>query len=84
MGFRINYSKVIAQANSIEGDAKELSKQINLLTQMERDCRSSWKGEAADAFLKKLCALRDEMSRTRGQMSNLAATIKDCAWRIQK
>lgn len=84
MKYRINYFKVISQANSIAGNATELSAQIKLLEQMEQDCRSVWKGQAADAFVTKLSALRSEMSRTKSQMSNLASTIKYCADRIQR
>ncbi len=84
MRYRINYSKVISQANSIADDASELSAQIKLLEQMEQDCRSVWKGQAADAFIAKLSTLRSEMNRTKSQMSNLASTIKYCADRIQR
>ena len=35
MKYRINYSKVISQANSISDDASQLSSQIKLLEQME-------------------------------------------------
>lgn len=84
MQFRINHSQVIRQANSIAGDAAELSGQIKLLDQLEQDCKSVWKGEAADTFIAKLRVLRDEMSRTQKQMSNLASTIKECANRIQR
>ena len=84
MKYRINYSKVISQANSISDDASQLSSQIKLLEQMEQDCRAVWKGQAADAFISKLSTLRSEMNRTRSQMSNLASTIKYCADRIQR
>lgn len=84
MKYRINYSKVISQANSIAGDATELSAQIKLLEQMEQDCRAAWKGPAADVFIAKLSTLRSEMNRTKSQMSNLASTIKYCADRIQR
>ena len=84
MKYRINYSKVISQANSISNDASELSAQIRLLEQMEQDCRSAWRGQAADAFIAKLCTLRTEMNRTKKQMSTLASTIKYCADRIQR
>lgn len=84
MKYRINYSKVISQANSIGNDAAELSAQIRLLEQMEQDCRSAWKGQAADAFIAKLRTLRTEMNRTKNQMSNLSSTIKYCADRIQR
>ena len=75
MKYRINYSKVISQANSISDDASQLSSLIKLLEQMEQDCRAVWKGQAADAFISKLSTLRSEMNRTRSQMSNLASTI---------
>ncbi len=84
MKYRINYSKVVSQANSIAGDASELFAQIKVLEQMEQDCRTVWKGQAADAFIAKLSTLRSEMNRTKSQMSNLASTIKYCADRIQR
>ena len=84
MKYRINYSKVISQANSISDDASQLSSLIKLLEQMEQDCRAVWKGQAADAFISKLSTLRSEMNRTRSQMSNLASTIKYWADRIQR
>lgn len=83
MKYRINYYKVISQANSIANNASELSAQIKLLNQLEQDCRAIWKGQAADAFISKLNALRTEMNRTKNQMSNLSSTIKYCADRIQ-
>lgn len=83
MQYRINYSKVISQANSISSDASQLSAQIKILEQMEQDCRAVWKGQAADVFISKLSALRSDMDRTKSQMSNLASTIKYCADRIQ-
>ena len=84
MKFRINHSQVIRQANSIAGDASDLAGQINLLDQLEQDCRSVWKGESADAFIAKLRDLRNEMNRTQKQMNKLASTIKICADRIQR
>ena len=48
MKYRINYSKVISQADSIAGNAADLSTQIRALEQVEQECRSVWKGQAAD------------------------------------
>ena len=84
MGFRINYSKVISQANSIANDATNLAAQIKLLSQMEQDIRAAWKGQAAEAFLSRLTLLKGNMNKTRQQMTNLASTIKYCAERIQR
>ncbi len=83
MKYRINYSKVISQANDISNNVVKLSAQINLLSQLERDCRTIWKGQAADTFISRLISLRSEMNRTVSQMSSLASTIKYCADRIQ-
>lgn len=84
MKYRINYSKVIAQVNSINGSVSELSAQIKIIEQLEQDCRLVWKGQAADAFIAKLSTLQSEMRQTRNQMSTLASTIKYCADRIQQ
>lgn len=84
MKYRINYSKVISQANSIANDALELSAQIKVLEKLEQECRAVWKGQAADMFISKLSALRTEMTRTKNQMSTLSSTIKYCADRIQR
>lgn len=84
MKYRINHSKVISQANSIGDNADQLNAQIKLLNQLEQECRACWKGEAADAFISKLSQLRNEMTRTKTQMTNLASTIKYCADRIQR
>lgn len=84
MGFRLNYSKVISQANSISSDATNLAAQIKLLAQMEQDIRAAWKGQAAEAFLSRLALLKGNMKKTRQQMTNLASTIKYCAERIQR
>jgi len=84
MGYRINYSKVISQADSIAGCANELSKQVNQLSDMEQSIRSTWKGQAADAFISRVSTLRGEISRTKDQIASLAKTIKDCADRIKR
>lgn len=84
MGFRINYSKVISQADSILDDASKLSAQIKLLSQIEQDIRGAWKGQAADAFLSRLTTFKSNVSKTKQQMTSLASTIKYCAERIQR
>lgn len=84
MKYRINHSKVISQANAVASDADEFSNLIKLIEKMELDCKSVWKGQAADAFIAKLSTLRAEMNRTKKQMSSLASTIKYCADRIQR
>ena len=84
MKYRINHSKVISQANAISSYATDLGKQIKALEQLEQDCKTVWKGQAADAFIAKLRDLHTEMTRTKTQISSLASTIKYCADRIQR
>lgn len=84
MKYRINYAKVISQADAVVEGASEVSAQIRLLEQIEQNCRAAWKGQAAEVFIARLGALRTEMNRTKNQMSTLAATIKYCADRIQR
>lgn len=83
MQYRINYSKVVSQANAIKADGDDLARQIKMLEQMEQECRSAWKGPAADVFIAKLSSLRGEMNQTKNQITNLATTIKRCADKIQ-
>ena len=84
MQFRINYEKVVSQANDIRDNADRLYSQIRQLNQLEQRCRSCWKGNAAEAFISKLRELENEMSRTKIQMENLAFTIQNYADRIQQ
>ena len=81
---RINYSKVISQADSISENAKQLSEQIKRLKQLEQECQSVWKGQAANTFIRKLEMLHSEMERTKVQMADLASTIRYCADTIQQ
>lgn len=84
MKYRINYTKVISQANEIFDEADRLYVQIKQLLQIEQECRIAWKGQAADVFISKINTLRNEMSRTASQMSDLASTIEYCANKIQR
>lgn len=83
MKYRINYTKVISQAQSIDNSATELSALVRQLENMEVDCRAAWKGQTADVFTNKLNTLISEMKSTRRQMTNLASTIRTCAERIE-
>lgn len=84
MAFRINYEKVIKQADSIAANAAELSSQLNILAQMEQDIRSVWKGEAADVFGIKLTALKENINKTRNDILRLSSTIKYCAEQVRR
>lgn len=82
MRYRINYSKVISQANQVAELARELTAQINALTAIEDKCRTVWQGEAANTFAAKVAAMKAELIRERRKIDNLASTIKYCADKI--
>lgn len=84
MAFRINFSRVISQANSIAEDANTLDMQIKLLAQLEQEIKVSWKGQAAEAFLNRLEILKKNIEQTKNQMNKLSSTIKYCAEKIQR
>lgn len=81
---RINYSKVISQANQIQELSNDLTNQINSLNKMESEVRANWKGQASETFLKKIDELRSNMSKTQQKMSKLSSTIKTVATNIKK
>ena len=84
MGYRINHSKVVSQANTIADCASRLSEQANQLSFMEQSIRSAWKGQASDVFFSRVSSIRGEVNTARQQIATLASTIKYCADRIQR
>ena len=83
-GYRINYNKVVSQANDIKDLSSDLGREItnleNLLAQIKRE----WYGPASDAFQKQLLMLVADMKTTKYNMSSVSSTIKNVAKRIQK
>ena len=84
MRYRINYSKVVSQAQEISWYAERLSSLAEAITQLEQECKQVWRGDAASAFLNKLEMVRGEIDKTSRQISTLSRTIKSCADRIQR
>lgn len=82
--FRINYIQVISGANSIKDLASDLKRQISSLESMEQEIKANWKGQAASELLNQTSAMIAEMNCTYRKMTNLSATIKNVANRIQK
>ena len=82
--FRINYDKVISQADSMENLADDLQRRINELSNMQALARKEWVGPASTAFQKKLSALIDEMRGTQSDISSVASRIKKTARSIQQ
>lgn len=81
--FRINYSRVISQANSMNNLSSDLSAEIRRLENMLNDVKSNWKGPASDAYQRQLISLINAMQRTKNKMSEVSSTIKSVARRIQ-
>lgn len=84
MKYRINITKVRRQASQIEENGSDLNALIREIETLEQDCRAVWKGQAADEFLSKLDQLKNNMKRTRRQITSLSDTIRSCADRIQR
>lgn len=84
MANRINYSKVVSQANDIKDLSTDLGREIsdleNLLAQIKRE----WYGPASDAFQKQLLILIADMKTTKYNMSSVSSTIKNVAKRIRE
>ena len=82
--FRINYSRVIRQANEINDLSSSLNTEIvkleNLLAQIKRE----WYGPASEAFQRQLIMLIADMKTTKYNMSSVSSTVKNVANRIQK
>ena len=83
-GSRINYNRVVSQANDIKDLSSDLDREItnleNLLAQIKRE----WYGPASDAFQKQLLMLIADMKTTKYNMSSVSSTIKNVAKRIRE
>lgn len=82
--FRINYSKVISQANTMNDLSCDLSREISKLENVLNDVRANWKGPASETYQRQLVNLISSMKNTRKRMSNVSSTIKSVANRIQR
>ena len=82
--FRINYDKVISQADSIEDLACDLQRKISDLTDLQNLARKEWVGPASTAFQKKLSTLINDMRSTKSDMDSVASKIKSTARSIQR
>lgn len=81
--FRINYPKVISQANSINNLSQELGREINQLENILADVKANWAGPASQAYQKQLLMLIADMKSTKFKISSVSSTIKNVASRIQ-
>lgn len=82
--FRINYYKVISQANDINQLAGNLNNEIKRLESFQQDIKSNWQGSASDTFLRQTNLLLEDLKKTKYKTANLSSRIKSIALRIQK
>lgn len=82
--FRINYSRVMSQANSMNNLSSNLNSEIRKLDNMLNEIKSNWKGPASSAYQLQLNRLIIDMKQTKGKMEAVAGTIKTVARRIQQ
>ena len=82
--FRINYNKVISQANSMSELSGDLNTEIRKLEDLLARIKREWYGPASDAFQKQLIMLIADMKTTKYNMSSVSSTIKNVANRIQR
>lgn len=82
--FRINYNKVISQANDISDLSRDMNTEIRKLEDLLSQIKREWYGPASDAFQKQLIMLIADMKTTKYNMSSVSSTIKNVAIRIQR
>lgn len=82
--FRINYQRVISQANSMNNLSSDLGKEIQRLEEILTDAKANWVGPASQAYQKQLLLLIADMKSTKFKISSVSSTIKNVANRIQK
>ena len=82
--FRINYNKVISQANSMYELSVDLNTEIRKLEDLLARMKKEWCGPASDAFQEQLIMLIADMKTTKYNMSSVSSTVKNVANRIQQ
>lgn len=81
---RINYTQVKKQAMEIEHLGDELKTIEISLRSLISEIPSYWKGEAASAYIKVCDQLRNEISLTEKNITNVSREIRTIADRIQR
>lgn len=83
-GFRINYSQVIRQADTINNLSVDLDREIQRLDSILTSLQSNWRGPASTAFQNHLILLIADLRKTKYSMSSVSTTIKNVATRIRQ
>jgi len=81
--YRINYSKVIRQANDIKELSNDLRDEISRMEKHLATIANEWKGPASNEYQKQLNRLISKMKITKTKMTTLSTTIKSVANNIQ-
>ena len=82
--FRINYEKVVEQANEISDLARDLGNRITAMEDLLSRVKGEWYGPASEAYQNQLIMLIADMKTTKYNMSSVSTTIKNVADRIQR
>lgn len=82
--FRINYDKVISQANQIDSLADDMATQLKALEDAYDASVYGWQGDAATTFRGKLNLLISSVRATKDNMYSVASKIKSIANAIQQ
>lgn len=77
---RMNFSAANAMAERLEGLAKKMNSLANeRYYGTLRSISNNWKGENAEAYIRKGEKVMDRMSRTASDLRNAAATVRTIA-----
>lgn len=82
--YRINYNKVISQANEMNDLAFDLGREITKLDNLLAQVKNEWCGPASEAYQKQLVMLIADIKVTKSSMLSVSNTIKNVANRIQR
>lgn len=83
-GFRINYTQVLNQADTIQNLSGNLEQEIQKLDRILTSVKSNWKGPASTEFQNHLVLLITDMKETKSSMLNISSTIRGVATEIQQ
>lgn len=80
---RIDYERVMHQADEVDGQAGRLGQAIQELESLMEQVRTSWESPASTEFLGKCNVLRDKMRDNQLVMLTVAGDVRGTAKRIR-
>ena len=75
----ITFSQAIGQADSLDGNARELRNLANRLTTHMNELRTGWTGPASDAYIAKCEALKAKITQSASDLEGIAGAIRQSA-----